>query len=1561
MSDQAASVEELERQLHAVHRSTKTLTRWAIPLHEWARSKSNLYYAWHLNPHATKVHWLTATLGVLVALTMIIETGLYAPQAVRAADETLSTNTTWCDSGDIPANLGSLTINTGVTLTLGGSSGNAVNGSNTGGADACSYEAAGWTLSGTGNLTLNGTAKIVIAGEISGSTGVGIPLSFVDVTIGVNASIDADAKGFPSPASFSGNGVGTGASLGVGSWGAGGAAHGGVGGNASNVGVGATTTYGNAAAPITLGSSAGASTNGYGGAGGGAIRISASGTLDLSGSVTADGQASQAQNGGGGAGGSIYISAQTFNSAGTLTTTGGTGVNNGGGGGGGRIAAYYVNGNYSGFTSADAVGGGVDGGGVAGSRGTIGFFKVTNLASHTTDTTRDLTVYDRFAYETQSATITLDDVTVGATGAGTPTLELAGGVTFNVGDILLDDVGGASKILCRGKDITSNTGGVGCTINASGDVTVDATSFIDADAQGYAAATTTNTEGYGPGRTAGVGSWGAGGAAHGGNGGNASNVGTGSTTTYGAAAAPIDLGSSGGSAQNANNLGGAGGGAIRLDVTGTLTLTNGATITADGQSSQTDNGGGGAGGSIYVSVGTLTGAGAAFTATGGTGVNNGGGGGGGRIAVYYNSRSSDTTTRSAAGGGVTGGGVAGSAGTTKFGARSTATLSSPAAGAVTGGTPALQMSVDDYDDRTNITAKIDYVTHNDTDCSDADFTTPTTLESTTAANWNNGGSYNVSGGAQTATYTFPSALADGNYCWRSASKSTTGDYTSYGAFSTVRHFAVDSAAPTTATVTNITNNAYYTSSNAPTVLSGNVADNASGKGLSANTATFTLRRSSDSKYWDGDSWEDAATNLATTHDSTTDSTSKAWTDNITLPSLTDTTYTAQARGVDRASNAANGSAVSFTYDATAPSTVSNLIDGNGATDNTYLTSTTSIGAKWSAATDATAGIQKYQYAIGTSSGGTQVVNWTDNGTNLTIDLSNVSLTDGQTYYVSVRAVDNAANTGTASSTNGVLVDVTAPTVSTPTVAAATTTDATPTISWSAATDAGSGLDNYTIRIGTTAGGQNTLAPTNVTTNSYTPASNLTDGTYYASIQADDRAGNVSAYTSSVSFTIDTTAPSAPTTTTAANTTLTTSTPTFSGTSEASATVSLTIAGPNSLASLLFRPLVTRTYSTTASSAGAWSVNVTDVLSDGSYTVTITATDSLGNVSSQQQLTVVIDAVTESTPTPTISTTASSTPTPTETTTTATPTETSTTTSPTPTETTTSATPTPTETSTTASPTATPTTTSPSVVATTQSSTPTPTATPTTTVATATPTPTPTPTPTAKVLISAKKVDQTAVVSTGENQDTHLLPNDPFTLRVRPDEPTKAVERATASFAGVDYKLTEGSDGFSFDLVAPELKGTYAIKVTIEYEDGTIEEEEIVVLVDPYGFIYTFDDQNRVVRLEGVTVTLFEDTVGRWNEWDAAKYDQENPQLTNQQGEYSFLVPPGTYKIIAKHDGYQTYESDKLVVEEGKPVNLNVELVEPQPVLTRLIQVLVALGAVILVLLLVKQLHRAHRS
>jgi hypothetical protein len=95
------------------------------------------------------------------------------------------------------------------------------------------------------------------------------------------------------------------------------------------------------------------------------------------------------------------------------------------------------------------------------------------------------------------------------------------------------------------------------------------------------------------------------------------------------------------------------------------------------------------------------------------------------------------------------------------------------------------------------------------------------------------------------------------------------------------------------------------------------------------------------------------------------------------------------------------------------------IDGIGS-DRSFTNNDT-LYASWSAFADTISGISHYEYALGTSPGITDIVEWTDNGMD-TLVMINPLLESGNRYYFSVRGYDNVGNVSDISTSDGVTVD-----------------------------------------------------------------------------------------------------------------------------------------------------------------------------------------------------------------------------------------------------------------------------------------------------------------------------------------------------------------------------------------------------------------------------------------------------------------------------------------------------------------------------------------------------------
>ncbi|HTM68581.1 MAG TPA: hypothetical protein VL426_04735, partial [Candidatus Binatia bacterium] len=298
-------------------------------------------------------------------------------------------------------------------------------------------------------ITSSGTLIL----DTNTATGQIAQVNFGSLTVDIGGVIHSNTRGCPGDAS-TGNGpnasnvctdggAGGGVSGGNVNSGGGGAGYGGAGGSGAGTTPGAGgVTYGSATAPALFGSS-GAGTQGVvgseGGAGGGVVRFTVTGTLVQNGTITANGSGGNniggsGRAGGGGTGGSIFVTAGTLNGAGTFEAKGGAGgdsIGDGGGGGGGRIAVIHGGGSYA-FNAAkfDVSGGTAPGSAVAGTKGTV---YVKNTASNAVSIFHGFTYDDTDHFVSTwtadaSATNQYCDITLGS--GATPSVHTTSTLSF---------------------------------------------------------------------------------------------------------------------------------------------------------------------------------------------------------------------------------------------------------------------------------------------------------------------------------------------------------------------------------------------------------------------------------------------------------------------------------------------------------------------------------------------------------------------------------------------------------------------------------------------------------------------------------------------------------------------------------------------------------------------------------------------------------------------------------------------------------------------------------------------------------------------------------------------------------------------------------------------------------------------------------------------------------------------------------------------------------------------------------------------------------------------------
>jgi len=174
-------------------------------------------------------------------------------------------------------------------------------------------------------------------------------------------------------------------------------------------------------------------------------------------------------------------------------------------------------------------------------------------------------------------------------------------------------------------------------------------------------------------------------------------------------------------------------------------------------------------------------------------------------------------------------------------------------------------------------------------------------------------------------------------------------------------------------------------------------------------------------------------------------------------------------------------------------------------------------------------IAYYEYSFGTAQGDSNTIDWIDNGTSTDATVTGLSLTNGTTYYVNIRAYDMAENQSTMVSSNGLTIDFTAPEIGEVFDGSGTDINlsndaANASANWTGFADSLSGIELYEYALGSTSGSNDIIDWTdNGTSTSVLEHSGLSlqhAEQYYFSVRATDQVENISAVASSDGFVID---------------------------------------------------------------------------------------------------------------------------------------------------------------------------------------------------------------------------------------------------------------------------------------------------------------------------------------------------------------------------------------------------------------------------------------------------------
>ena len=193
---------------------------------------------------------------------------------------------------------------------------------------------------------------------------------------------------------------------------------------------------------------------------------------------------------------------------------------------------------------------------------------------------------------------------------------------------------------------------------------------------------------------------------------------------------------------------------------------------------------------------------------------------------------------------------------------------------------------------------------------------------------------------------------------------------------------------------------------------------------------------------------------------------------------------------------------------------------------------------------------------------------------------------------------------------------------------------------------------------------------------------------------------------------------------------------------------------------------------------------------------------------------------------------------------------------------------------------------------------------------------------------------TGLITLKSLQNAEILPSQNtfaslFNAALSAANPPPVVKNSTTGVLVQKFAYVEVQPGvFKTEINAPTAEGEYEVTTIVSYKDASITptETKLITVVDPEGYVYQQVADGKL-RIENANVSIYwlNPDTKKYEPWQAEKFLQKNPILTDDTGKYSFLVPQGTYYLTASATNYANFKSVPFEIKEDNGVRIDIEL------------------------------------
>jgi hypothetical protein len=197
-----------------------------------------------------------------------------------------------------------------------------------------------------------------------------------------------------------------------------------------------------------------------------------------------------------------------------------------------------------------------------------------------------------------------------------------------------------------------------------------------------------------------------------------------------------------------------------------------------------------------------------------------------------------------------------------------------------------------------------------------------------------------------------------------------------------------------------------------------------------------------------------------------------------------------------------------------------------------------------------------------------------------------------------------------------------------------------------------------------------------------------------------------------------------------------------------------------------------------------------------------------------------------------------------------------------------------------------------------------------------------------VILSPQAASAQTFATTGEIQVYNRMA---FTVVLPRDHWVSTPETAYVNFAGTSYTMKLTARGYEAVVVSDNALGVNPLTIIINYPDKTNEYLPVTIrgVARPVVSGDVKDEADR--PLQDVRVSLYVKTSGgSFGLWNVGASGQANPQMTDDNGRYSFVVPAGDYYLAAEKETYYTKETLRFHIDLENVITTNLQLRQLPP-------------------------------